>query len=715
MAGFNGSGVFERVYRWVVQAGVNGGVISATEMDEEFDEIAAALSLCLTKDGQNNTINDQLIIDTDGVVSDGGNDYGLTITSNQPGIQLRDKTASAGSGLIFLDGTTLKIMLDTQNDNQIGASTNTSDFDVIEITPSLMSFLNQDGLTTSFATGDWNFSSVNANENADFSIDGQDGYDVNLNIKQGGALKGKIQFDDSINQLALARYANVGAAYLGGLLLNETDLTVDNLPLKIEDQLQVDTINEFTLNNGVDIEGILLKDGTISSTTKPTFICDSDNNSLNDGFIFAQHDTTIANRRMLLTDGGNLSVYGVHGGAIISAFDAGAANITEANPIYEFRQVNGVGTSSTRLGYMGYGSTGNQHLYFQNDNPLGDNIYVSQKGHKFYVDDDNNDASETFEIINSSDTVIHSVDETGNLAVNGNIRNMSGNAISSIMSDNYYLSGVSNGMIDNSGNVVVQQTASSNLILENRSIGSIVHQIDSNNNGSVESFQIRHDGTGIAGGSPLFTVAENGSANFYGLIDTNGNDITTEGGDLYLGSNDYITHNDTSNEFQFLSDGSINNSTLRANAINFGNDDLDEYIKGTFTPSITNIGGGTIPITEFARNEYLKNGDECIINCLLKVGASPSDDECRMSLPFNANNLQLLHECWILSDSASFPTVSDVEDSLTTDGVPHGTVHHGSGIIRDGYLYFKTGAYQSIGSYAIDHGWLHLTFRYRTT
>lgn len=50
---FNGSGVFERIYRWVVQAGINGGIISSSQMDEEFDGIATALSNCLTKDGQN--------------------------------------------------------------------------------------------------------------------------------------------------------------------------------------------------------------------------------------------------------------------------------------------------------------------------------------------------------------------------------------------------------------------------------------------------------------------------------------------------------------------------------------------------------------------------------------------------------------------------------------------------------------------------------------
>lgn len=57
MSGFNGSGIYERFYSWVVQATVNDGVISATEMDEEFDGIATALSNCVTRDGQSPALN----------------------------------------------------------------------------------------------------------------------------------------------------------------------------------------------------------------------------------------------------------------------------------------------------------------------------------------------------------------------------------------------------------------------------------------------------------------------------------------------------------------------------------------------------------------------------------------------------------------------------------------------------------------------------------
>lgn len=48
---FNGSGVFSRLYNWVTDKS-NGVKIQADRMDDEFDGIADALSMCLLKDGQ---------------------------------------------------------------------------------------------------------------------------------------------------------------------------------------------------------------------------------------------------------------------------------------------------------------------------------------------------------------------------------------------------------------------------------------------------------------------------------------------------------------------------------------------------------------------------------------------------------------------------------------------------------------------------------------
>jgi len=51
MAGFNGSGTFQRNYNWVTDDG-NGINIVASRMDTEDDGFATGLSSCITKDGQ---------------------------------------------------------------------------------------------------------------------------------------------------------------------------------------------------------------------------------------------------------------------------------------------------------------------------------------------------------------------------------------------------------------------------------------------------------------------------------------------------------------------------------------------------------------------------------------------------------------------------------------------------------------------------------------
>lgn len=71
-----------------------------------------------------------------GHVSDGGNDYGLTINSFEPAITMLDRTTGAGSVQLF--GTSnggLWIVGDTTNDGTIGHSTNTTDFLVAKFEP----------------------------------------------------------------------------------------------------------------------------------------------------------------------------------------------------------------------------------------------------------------------------------------------------------------------------------------------------------------------------------------------------------------------------------------------------------------------------------------------------------------------------------------------------------------------------------------------------
>ena len=53
---FNGTGLFQRVYSWVVDA-AGGLFIDSTRMDTDTDDIAAGLSNCVTRDGQSPWLN----------------------------------------------------------------------------------------------------------------------------------------------------------------------------------------------------------------------------------------------------------------------------------------------------------------------------------------------------------------------------------------------------------------------------------------------------------------------------------------------------------------------------------------------------------------------------------------------------------------------------------------------------------------------------------
>ena len=48
---FNGSGTFNRIYSWVTDA-ANGIDVSSSRTDTDTNDIAACLTNCITKDGQ---------------------------------------------------------------------------------------------------------------------------------------------------------------------------------------------------------------------------------------------------------------------------------------------------------------------------------------------------------------------------------------------------------------------------------------------------------------------------------------------------------------------------------------------------------------------------------------------------------------------------------------------------------------------------------------
>lgn len=82
------------------------------------------------------TTKQALIINSEGHVGDGGNDYGLMIKAFEPSISFIDKTTNGGSALWKFNSNVLQLWMDAGNDETIGHSANTTDELILNISRS---------------------------------------------------------------------------------------------------------------------------------------------------------------------------------------------------------------------------------------------------------------------------------------------------------------------------------------------------------------------------------------------------------------------------------------------------------------------------------------------------------------------------------------------------------------------------------------------------
>ncbi|MEB3269987.1 MAG: hypothetical protein VKJ09_15710, partial [Leptolyngbya sp.] len=142
-----------------------------------------------------------------------------------------------------------------------------------------------------------------------------------------------------------------------------------------ESNIKVNTINEFTSANGVSIDGLLIKDGRLTTSTiygnqGLSIYLNTDGTSLNDLAIYDN-----LTRRYIFDNTGEFSVKKEVGGRFVGLYHEGIANDAEALMIFDFRRATTVNGSSTRLGYFGYGSSSNTNLTIQND--VGPNVFTA--------------------------------------------------------------------------------------------------------------------------------------------------------------------------------------------------------------------------------------------------------------------------------------------------------------------------------------------------
>jgi len=82
--------------------------------------------------------------------------------------------------------------------------------------------------------------------------------------------------------------------------------------------------------------------------------------------------------RVYINSSGDLIVESSNGGDVLQLIDSAATSETNANPYMEFLYSTSLGASTTRLGYLGFGSTNNTDLYFSSE--------ASNSSLRFYAD-----------------------------------------------------------------------------------------------------------------------------------------------------------------------------------------------------------------------------------------------------------------------------------------------------------------------------------------
>jgi hypothetical protein len=410
------------------------------------------------------------------------------------------------------------------------------------ISPTSHNFYIGDVIETKISNGVYEFGNGTNDNATTIKLVSKDAFNNVLTFTQAGdALKGDIGYIDSTNVFSINRYANSGGSLLGGIRLHETRISVDTLPLETPASLKTNNILELTNNNGVDIDGVLIKDGSINLGTgnaiqsigDVNIVLDSDNNATTNFNIYSNFINS-TNRLFGITELGTTTINSVSGGDILSIVDANATSAVLANPIISFDYSNGVGGAITRAGYIGFGTTSNDSLYVLNDTG---SIILS--GTNITLDANNLDLN----------TVI--------TTSNKNINIGSGSLTMGL-----------SGLYFDTGDIVLKQNTSGANTIRFQSSGGMVFNIDDDNNNTGKDFQWRHNGVGY-GGSPLMQLDDTGILSLYGRLDTRNNDIHVGTGNLSFASlnSDYISFNDSTNEFAFVADGATASSKIAVGTV----------------------------------------------------------------------------------------------------------------------------------------------------
>lgn len=377
------------------------------------------------------------------------------------------------------------------------------------------------------------------NADLNYNINAKAGFNANISIQQASAVKGRLTYVDSTNILGLHRFADIGGSYVGGLQLSETNIKVENLSLDVDTTIKVNSITEYTNNNGVNIDGILIKDGSINITTGNSIqsngdinlILDNDDNGTN-SFSIYRLNLNNSNRLFRIDEAGSVTINSTND--ILSLVDASATSAVTAKTYLSFDYSNGIGATINRAGYIGFGSNTNDSLFIVNDTG------------RILMSSTNIDLTDTDLFL---DVPITTTNKSINIGTGSLTMGLSGL---------YY----------DSGDIVLKQDISDANTLRLQSVGSMIFNIDNNNNNTGKDFQWRHNGVGY-GGSPLMVLADTGDLSLYGILLTNNNNIMVGSGNLSFSTydSDKISFDDSTNVFSFAADGAVSNSKIATGTV----------------------------------------------------------------------------------------------------------------------------------------------------
>lgn len=528
-----------------------------------------------------------------------GTPSGIEINSKTPSIMLTDTDSGAGALLFYFNGNTLKVDVDTQNDGQIGNSTNTSDETLLTLSTS--SFLYK--TNTLFHSGN---DGVGSGLDADL-LDGQQG---------------------SFYQNA----TNINAGTLSNLRLPN--------PLNVN-TVQTDTINESTLNNGINVDGVIMKDGgllvsnAIETNGNLNLLIDADNNTTAGAVQIYCDSVTTSNLRMSISEAGRLNIYSTAGDNILKLIDTAPDTIT-ANPFMTFDFNTSIGGSVTRLGYFGFTSTVNGDLSLINEVSASDVVIGGKRNTNIVLDNDNNDTNSRFYVTNSLGGEVFNAQETGVVGVLSQLTGVGGAYLPLLSVDRIDFSVNTNSILsDAEGLKIRQMQADANAVYLD-SVGNAIVNIDINNNNTSTYFAINKNNT-----TRIFTVNEDSTVDIFGLLDTHSANILIGTGQVHFASygSDYISFDDATNRYNFFADGAIANSLVFAGAVNFGNDNVTTAVSGTWTVNVVNGVQGNATIDVRYKQDYTRMHNTCQYYAFLKVPAMTGADAVNsyITLPYNIN------------------------------------------------------------------------------